>query len=126
MNCAAASTEADPWAAIAAQFQTASGDALLKLDRYAASARRAWHKSFDLLGRFRAANDTSGVRRSRIERNLSEAAVNRIISAPVGAELPPIPMPTANYRTNPISAVPKPMATMSTPLEWQRRARCTA
>ena len=106
---AATSVEGDPWAAIAAQFQTSAGDALLKLDRYAASARRVWHKSLDLLIKFRAANDTSDGRRSRIERNLSEAAVNHIISAPVGAELPPIPMPATNYRTNPISAAPKPM-----------------
>ena len=97
---AAAADPADPWAAIAQQFQSHTGDALVKLDRYANSARRAWHKSLDTLLKFRAAEEISGVRTSRMERNLSEAAVNRVISAPVPcADLPEIPMPRTNYQT---------------------------
>jgi hypothetical protein len=119
---AAAATEGDPWTAIAGQFQSPAADALLKLDRYAASARRAWHKAFDLLVKFRAASDTSGLRQSRIERNLSEAAINRVIAAPVAAALPPIPLPTANYRTNPISAANCRTTPMPAHLEREMRA----
>ena len=99
----AVTESADPWAAIAAQFQSLTGDALVKLDRYATSARRAWHKSLDTLLKFRAAEEISGVRTSRIERNLSEAAINRVISAPIPCtDLPPIPMPRTNYETKPM------------------------
>ena len=113
---AAATDPADPWAAIAQQFQSHTGDALVKLDRYANSARRAWHKSLDTLLKFRAAEEISGVRTSRIERNLSEAAVNRVISAPVPAPIcPKFPCrariteqtqcpPTSNASSTPTSA----------------------
>ena len=102
---AAAAGPADPWSAIAEQFGNHTGDALVKFDRYANSARRAWHKSLDTLLKFRAAEEISGVRTSRIERNLSEAAVNRVISAPVPcADLPEIPMPRTNFQTKPMPA----------------------
>ena len=98
LSGAATSDDDDPWAAIARRFQGQTGDALVKLDRYAASARRAWHKSFDTLQKLRAAERLAGERESRIERNLSEAEINRIIAAPV-----PIAEP-AERKTKPMPA----------------------
>ena len=66
-----------------------SGDALVKLDCYAASARRAWHKSLDTLFKLHAAEKLATERESRTERNLTEAEINRVIAAPVPFCTPP-------------------------------------
>ena len=86
LSQAAAADSNDPWAAIATEFQSTAGDALAKLDRYAASARRVWHKSLDTLLKLRAAVSTSDVRYSRVRRNLSEMALNELLSAPLPGE----------------------------------------
>ena len=97
---AAAATE-EPWAAIAAEFQNKAGDAIARLDRYAASARRAWHKALDTLIHYRAAVAVGDVRDSRIRRNLAEAEVNEILSAPLPCVPSPAPQPEYNSKPMP-------------------------
>ena len=100
----AAGTTNDPWAAIAAEFQSTAGDALVKLDRYAASARRIWHKSLDTLLKLRAAMSTSDVRYSRVRRNLSDMALNELLSAPMPGEPAYFAQLEQKIKTKPISA----------------------
>lgn len=66
----ASSTEPQPATpiirgAVARGFQGQTGDALVKLDRYAAVARCAWHKSLDTLLRLRASRTLADERVSR-------------------------------------------------------------
>ena len=104
LDGAAAGDAEDPWAAVARRFQGQTGDALVQLDRYAASARRAWHKSLDALLRLRASENLAGERASRTERNLSEAAVNLVITGPVPVPAPPTPRSQPECKTKPIPA----------------------
>ena len=64
-------------------MESVAGDLLLKLDRYAASAGRAWHKALDTLLTLRGAMAASEVRYSRVRRNLSEGALNALLTAPL-------------------------------------------
>ena len=74
----------------------------MQLDRYAASARRAWHKALDALVKYRAAVAADDVRYSRVRRNLAQAEVNEIMAAP----LPSVPCraPQPEYKSKPIPA----------------------
>ena len=94
----------DPWAAIATEFQSTTGDALLKLERYATSARRVWHKSLDTLLKLRAAMSTSDVRYSRVRRNLSDMALNELLSAPLPGEPVYFAQLEQKNKTNPMPA----------------------
>ena len=97
----AGEAEHDSWAAIARELQSTTGDALMKLDRYAASARRAWHKSVEALLKQRAAADLAAVRHTRVRRNISEAEVNEFLTAPLPGE-PPRHNPTPSCETKPL------------------------
>lgn len=86
-----------PWAAIAARFRDNSSaeQALLKLDRYAQSARRAWHHAFNQLRKIRAGAESSAAREASARRKDSEAMLEAFLNAP-------IPMPSPQHETKPM------------------------
>ena len=98
---------------MSAHFGSKTGDILVRVDRLATSARRAWHRSFDTLQKFRGAERTAAARDEQIQNNLTEAVINEIISAP-------IPKSKPDYRTNPISEVKPNCETKPMPLHLER------
>jgi hypothetical protein len=90
----------EPWAAITDELQNKAGNALKQLDRYAASARRAWHKAVDTLVKYRDAVATDELTYSRVRANLAEAEVNEIMAAPLPCV--PAPAPQPEYKSNPM------------------------
>jgi hypothetical protein len=77
------------WAAVAEKFQSdcASAQALLKLGRYQAAARRTWQKALDTLTRLRFA----AKRNEALERSETDfaAMIDRVVHAPVPAQARP-------------------------------------
>jgi hypothetical protein len=88
------------WAAIARQFREdcTVQEALLKLNRYEQSARRAWHKALEQLLKLRAVEQTSKVRAVRARHSNIEARMREIMTAPVPFRAPL----TENFNTKPM------------------------
>src|SRR5688572_19199204 len=99
---AASSSPQEPWAAITEKLQNEPGNALKQLDRYAASARRAWHKAVDTLMKYRDAVIDDELTYSRIRANHAEAEVNEIMAAPLPSVPSPEPAPQPDYKSNPM------------------------
>jgi hypothetical protein len=92
------SEEQSDWTVIARQFREdcSSDQALLKLNRYEQSARRAWHKALDQLLKLRNTSKS---------RNVTAAPV----PVPIRASAPTAPVPapvakTQNYDSKPMPA----------------------
>ena len=80
----------------------------MKLERYAAAARRDWRKSLAAIRNLRAADRLSSERESRTERNLTEAAINSTLAAPLpgrhGGPVLTTPAPALKCETKPLPA----------------------
>jgi hypothetical protein len=92
----------DPWAAFATELQNKPNNALAQLDRYAASARRNWHKALDTLIKYRDAVATDELIYSRVRANHAEAEVNEMIAEPLPCV--PSPAPQPEYHSKPMPA----------------------
>ena len=102
--------DANPWTAVAHAFTGPVGEALMKLERYAAAARRAWSKCFDTIQKLCAADRLATERESRIRRNETEAEINAILAAPLPDQVrarpvePTHPAPAQGCETKPMPA----------------------
>jgi hypothetical protein len=85
--------ESGDWAAVAVNFRNGSTveQALLKLNRYEAAARRAWYQALNQLLKLRSAAETAEVRRTRAYRNEMEGLIHEVMNAPVPMRAPEMP-----------------------------------
>jgi hypothetical protein len=89
-----------PWSAVTDELQNKPNSALKQLDRYAASARRAWHKALDALMKYRDAVIDDELAWSRIRRNHAEAEAHELIAEPLPSV--PSPAPQPEYKSKPM------------------------
>jgi hypothetical protein len=81
---------AGDWAAVAARFtaDASAEQALLKLNRYEQSARRAWHQALNQLLKLRTAAQNAAARAAAARRKDQEAMLEAFLEAPI-----PLPAP---------------------------------
>lgn len=92
------------WAAVAERFRIdcSTDQALMKLNRYEAAARRAWHKALDQITKLQASAERAKARDIRTQEAALEAAIETALAAP-------LPFPTSVPDPQPQNYEAKPM-----------------